>query len=89
MYTTDARARIADYDRMRTQTLRMKNLIKKSYKLKEELKKQSKGNVLDMDQRRESHGVFPRSKRGRSNSPEKSLKRDHVQSSFIDPSMFW
>ena len=38
MYSEDVRARISDYDRMRTQDLRVKNLLKKSQKIKKQLR---------------------------------------------------
>lgn len=89
----DVRTRISEYDRMRTQNLRMKNLMKRSLKLKEQLKNHSKNQIDEI----EKFGVYSpnRTKRGRSASPQKAFQSSLVidskvrQHTFVDPSMFW
>ncbi len=98
MYSADIRTRINEYDRMRTQNMRMKNLMKRSHKLKEQLKSSSKTqtNFLENIESLHSGGSLNRSKRGRSSSPQRAslhsqlvTTNKNLQYSFVDPSMFW
>lgn len=89
MYSADIRTRVSDYDRLRTQNMRMKNLMKKSQKLKDTLKRQSRNDNKDSSNCNTT-APSPAGRRNRSASPHRTMRNsDTMNHSLVDPSMFW
>jgi hypothetical protein len=88
MYSKEYRDRIASFDRMRVEQLKIISLIGKSRELKKKLKNRQSYEAEDNLQSQSLRRNLLPSKRSASPSPPKSKAKDRISYDFVDPSAY-
>lgn len=87
MYTKEFRDRVAAFDRMRVEQMKIGSLISKSRELKKKIKNRQYTESLERQQHAATHSMLP-SKRSSTPSPPKSRTRTHFSYEHVDPNAY-